>query len=145
MHCLFFVLVFLVTAACSPTLDVGRPLDARQVAAALDEGLSSQADVLEAFGWPDSTVRLDDASWRFGDPARGLPPDTDVVWSYYHIHVANRFGLAPGPLNPESHLVRFYFAANGLLLGWDQSGTGGPMRPLFQLKAPASLPESGLN
>lgn len=144
MRALLFIMTILL-AACSPSLDVGRAIDARSIAVALDTGLSSQGDVLEAFGWPDSAVALEPDRWRYEDGTGGLPAGTAVVWSYYHLHVANRFALKTGPFRSESHLVRFYFSADGFLLGWDQTGTNASLRTGLKIQAPSSVPSPCLN
>ncbi|RMF47835.1 MAG: hypothetical protein D6751_01785 [Deltaproteobacteria bacterium] len=129
MRFLLFPVLVVLLSACASSLDVGRQIDARRLAVALEEGLNNRSDALMALGWPDSCLAVDSSRWRYGDATEGLPSGTASVWSYYQLRVTNRCDLSSGPFQPSSQLLRLYFSGDGTLLGWDLQGTGASLPP----------------
>ncbi len=122
---ILILVLLLPTAACSPALDAGRMPDLRQAGRLLAAGPVDRDRVVGLFGWPDRMSWTDPAVWWHDIDCRGVPAGTVEVWSYFRTEITGAGILDSRSFQGTWRLLRIYFGADGTVLGWSTTGSGG--------------------
>ncbi|TYP00293.1 hypothetical protein EDC39_101456 [Geothermobacter ehrlichii] len=121
------LVLLLPMTACAPSLDTGRMPDLRQAGHLLVAGTTDRDRVVDLFGWPERMTRTDPALWRYEIDRRGVPAGTVEIWSYFRLETTGDAALDPRPVRTSWRVLRVYFDADGTVLGWEATGSGGVM------------------